>query len=112
MFDVITFGSATQDIYVKSKKFLPVLGKAFATGQGICLSVGSKVKVEDLFFSSGGGGTNTAATFANLGLKVAFCGQVGDDCLGNLVTAELKKLKIDTELLSKTKIKLPIPLFF
>jgi len=106
MFDVITFGSATQDIYVKSKKFLPVSGKTFTTGQGICLTVGSKVMVDDLFFSSGGGGTNTAATFANLGPKVAFCGQVGQDCFGNLIISELKKLKISTEFILKTKNKI------
>ena len=105
-YDIITFGSATQDIYVKSKKFLPVLGKTFTTGQGICLSAGSKVKVDDLFFSSGGGGTNTAATFAKQGLKTAWCGQAGDDCFGNLIIAELKRLKISTEFISKTKNKI------
>lgn len=106
MFDVITFGAGAQDIYIKSKKFLPVSGKTFTTGQGICLTLGSKVEVEDLFFSSGGGGTNTAATFANQGLKTAWCGQVGEDCFGNLIIAELKNLKVDAKLIQKTKNKL------
>ena len=105
MYDVITFGAGSQDIYIKSKKFLPVSGKTFTTGQGICLALGSKVEVDDLFFSSGGGGTNTAATFVNQGLKTAWLGQVGDDCFGNLILAELKKLKIDANLIRKTKNK-------
>lgn len=105
MFDVITFGSATQDIYVKSRKFLPVSGKTFASGQGICLTLGSKVEVEDLFLSSGGGGTNTAATFAKQGFKVVYCGQVGEDCFGNLIISELENLKISTQFILKTKNK-------
>ncbi len=105
MYDIITFGSATQDIYVKSKKFLPISGKNFTTGQGICLGLGSKIEVEDIFLSSGGGGTNTAATFAKQGLKVAFCGQIGEDCFGDLIIAEMNKLKIATEFILKTKNK-------
>jgi ribokinase len=106
MLDVITFGSATQDVYVKSRKFLPVLGRKFTTGKGICLTLGSKIEVEDIFLGSGGGGTNTAATFASQGLKVAFCGQIGDDHFGNLIGAEMKELKIGREFVLKTKNKL------
>jgi len=106
MFDVITFGSATQDIYLKSQKFLPASGEEFSTGKGICLSLGSKIEVEDVFFASGGGGTNAAATFANQGFKVAYCGMVGDDNFGTLITAELKRYGINTDLIQKTK-KMP-----
>src|SRR3989344_2476223 len=112
-YDIITFGAGSQDIYIKSKKFLPVSGKTFTTGQGICLALGSKVEVDDLFLSSGGGGTNTSVTFANQGLKTAWCGQVGDDCFGDLIIKELESLKIDTEFILKSKNKLnKNPLFF
>ena len=103
MFDIITFGSATQDIYLRSEKFLPVLSKEFATGKGICLSLGSKIEVDGIFLTSGGGGTNTAATFANQGFKVAYCGMVGDDNFGRLITGELKKYGINTSLVKKTE---------
>ncbi|MFH1575324.1 MAG: carbohydrate kinase family protein [Candidatus Nealsonbacteria bacterium] len=106
MFDIITFGSASQDIYLKSQKFLPVLSKEFATGKGICLSLGSKIEVEDIFFTSGGGGTNTAATFASQGFKVAYCGMLGDDNFGKLIISELKKYGINTSLVKKTE-KMP-----
>lgn len=99
MYDVITFGAGSQDIYVKSKKFL-------AKGKDICVPVGSKNEVEDIMMFSGGGGTNTAATFANQGLKTAWLGQVGEDCFGNLIITELKNLKIDTQFILKTKNKL------
>jgi len=106
MFDVITFGSATQDIYLKSKKFLPVLGKEFTTGKGICLPLGAKIEMEDIFFTSGGGGTNTAATFVNQGFKTAYCGMVGDDNFGRLIIDEIKQYDIDVSLVKKTK-KMP-----
>jgi ribokinase len=102
MFDIITFGSATQDIYFTSKKFLPAYGEKFITGEGVCLNLGSKTEMEEAFFSSGGGGTNTAATFAKQGLKVAYCGQVGHDCFGEMIIKELKELKIDTDLVWQT----------
>lgn len=91
---------------MKSKKFLPVFGKTFPTGEGLCLTLGSKVEMDDIFLSSGGGGTNTAVTFTNQGMKAAWCGQVGEDCFGNLIIAELKNLKIETRFTLKTKNKL------
>ncbi len=106
MLDVITFGSATQDIYLKSRKFLPYSDKKFHVGRSICLPATSKMKVDDIAFSSGGGGTNAAATFANQGLKVAYCGMVGNDYFGDLAIRELKNLKIDTSLVKKTNKKL------
>ena len=88
-YDVITFGAGSWDIYVKSGKFL-------ARGKDICVPIGSKTEVEDIMMFSGGGGTNTAATFANQGLKTAYCGMVGDDCFGDLTIKELEGLGIDT----------------
>ncbi|MFH1894305.1 MAG: carbohydrate kinase family protein, partial [Patescibacteria group bacterium] len=105
MYDIITFGSASQDIYFASKKFLPAYGKKFITGEGVCLNLGSKTEMESVFFSSGGGGTNAAATFAKLGLKVAYCGQVGQDYFGNSILKELKDLKIDARLVKQTSKK-------
>jgi len=97
MYDIITFGSATQDIRLKSKAFKVLKNeKDFVTGQGLCLTLGSKIEVEDIQFTSGGGGTNTAATFAKQGFKVAYCGSVGQDNAGKYIIAELKKLKVDT----------------
>ncbi|MEK7080379.1 MAG: carbohydrate kinase family protein, partial [Patescibacteria group bacterium] len=106
MYDIITFGSAAQDIHLKSKAF-KILNdnKDFATGQGICLPFGSKIDVEDIVFSSGGGGTNTAATFVKQGYKTAFCGAVGDDIMGRDFLRELKEMKIDTRFVSVKKEK-------
>ncbi len=106
MFDIITFGSASQDIHVKSEKFRIIKGKEdFATGEGICLPFGSKIDVEDVIFRSGGGGTNTAVGFAKQGFRVAFCGAIGADSAGLEIVRELRQLKVDTRFLIKKKDK-------
>jgi sugar/nucleoside kinase (ribokinase family) len=106
MYDIITFGSATKDINLKSKAFKVLKdSKDFVTGEGLCLALGSKIDIDDIKFTSGGGGTNTAATFAKQGFKTAFCGMVGDDDSGREIIQELKSLKVDTGLVLKTKEK-------
>jgi ribokinase len=104
-FDIITFGSATRDIFLRSDDFLVVGQKKFITRKGLCLSLGSKIDIDEIFFLTGGGGTNTAATFANQGFKTAFCGMVGDETAGEEIVKELKSLKINTDFVSKTKKK-------
>lgn len=104
MYDIITFGSASQDIHLKSKAFKTLKdSKDFISGEAICLSLGSKIDVEDVIFSTGGGGTNTAATFVKQGFKTAFCGAIGADISGLEIVRELKRLKIDTKFLVKKK---------
>ena len=101
-YDVITFGSATLDIFVRSKNFWLKKEKKFATGQGVCFPFPSKVDLEDVVLTTGGGGTNTAATFANQGFKVAYCGKIGEDLMGEKLIKELERLGVDTKFVFKT----------
>jgi len=103
MFDIVTFGSATRDLFVRSKNFDIFKNKKFISGEGICFNLGSKVYIEDLFFATGGGGTNTAATFAKQGLKTAYVGKVGNDPGGEAILKELKELKIKPFVLKDKK---------
>jgi sugar/nucleoside kinase (ribokinase family) len=106
MYDIITFGSAAQDIHLKSKAFKTLNdNKDFITGKGICLALGSKIDVDDIILTSGGGGTNTAATFVKQGLRTAFCGAIGADVFGLETVRELKHLRIDTRFVVKKKEK-------
>jgi len=95
MHDVITIGSAFQDLYLFSRNFRIVRDKKSPTGANECFAFGSKIEVEKILREVGGGGTNTAATFARLGLKVACVVKVGDDAAGEDVIREIKKFKID-----------------
>ncbi len=97
-YDIITFGSAAQDIHVKSEAFK-------IEGKGICLPFGSKIEVEDVVFTSGGGGTNTAVAFAKQGFRTAFCGAIGADMSGLEIIRDLKHLLVDTRFVVKKKEK-------
>lgn len=105
MLDVITFGSVTWDIFLELDKFQVLRNRKFISRQGICFNLGSKIDIEDIGFASGGGGTNTAATFKKQGFKVAYCGAVGDDISGKEVIRQLKEIKINTSLVSIVKTK-------
>jgi len=109
-YDIITFGSATQDVHIKSKAFKILeegkdVSTTFESGKGICLPFGSKIEVEDIIFTSGGGGTNTAAGFAKQGFRTAFCGAIGADVSGLEIIMELKHLRVDTRFIVKKKAK-------
>jgi sugar/nucleoside kinase (ribokinase family) len=79
MFDVITIGSAVRDVFGRTADIKTIKNTKFATGKGACFSLGSKLNLDDVNFSVGGGAINTAVTFANQGYKVAAIAAVGDD---------------------------------
>jgi ribokinase len=95
MFDVITFGSATLDVFLRSPEM-----EVEKTGleRDICVSYGAKLEVSEIHFESGGGGTNSAVTFARQGLSVAAVIQIGADFAGEKVMADLKNEGIDISL--------------
>ncbi len=103
MFDIITFGSATSDIFLRLKKdnysILPE--KILTESRGICFPLGAKVFLEETITATGGGGTNTACTFGLQGFKTAFCGKVGDDLQGMTLIDDLKKNKVDVSFCQK-----------
>ena len=96
-FDIISIGSATRDIFMKSEQFKIVEDKSFATGQGECFALGSKIEIKDIAFTSGGGGTNTAVTFSRQGLKTACVGAIGNDFNGKDITDELNREGVNTD---------------
>lgn len=105
-FDIITFGSATQDIVLKPKRLTSLKYDKSSNNKEVCFPFGSKIDVEDMMFYSGGGGTNTAVTFALQGFKTAFCGTVGKDLSGQKIINELKSFKINTKFVFTTDKKM------
>ena len=97
MFDIISIGSATRDTFFKDVPFIIVDDKRFKVGRGIALPYGGKVKVPKIFFTTGGGGTNAAVTFARQNFKTACVCRVGNDLSGKELIANLKKEKINVQ---------------
>lgn len=93
MFDVIVFGSATRDVFLKSKQMRIMKDPHFATGAAECFSLGSKLEVDELVFSTGGGGSNAAVALARQGLKTALVARVGVDVGGKAIIEELHQEK-------------------
>ncbi|MDD5146470.1 MAG: carbohydrate kinase family protein [Candidatus Pacebacteria bacterium] len=105
MYDIITFGSATWDNFLQLKKDNYKISQEniFGGNRGLCLPLGAKVFLEDKQSKSGGGGTNSAVTFARQGFRVAYCGKIGDDIAGENILRELKENKVDQNLCLKDK---------
>jgi len=102
-FDIITFGSATWDIYIAPEKMNLISSDEFCSGKAIAFNLGSKINLKETGFNIGGGGVNSAFTFRRQGFKVAYLGCVGDDVLGNQIIEKLKKNRIETKLIQKTE---------
>lgn len=98
MFDVITIGSATRDVFLKSSAWKIKEDPTSPTGFEQCLPFGSKVPIEEIAFTTGGGATNTAVTFARLGkLRSACVCRIGSrDTGGQAVVRDLKHEHIAT----------------
>lgn len=92
MYDIITLGSATVDVFVKTRK--PEIIK-HRQHDDVCYAIGEKVLVEDLHVDTGGGGTNTAVAFSRLGLRTGWVGKLGNDLHAKTVLDEMKREKVD-----------------
>lgn len=96
MYDIITIGTATQDVFLRSKavkhlknsKHLKKLG--FKTGEAECFALGSKIELDDFNLTFGGGANNSAITFARQGFKTAALVKIGSDTIGENIIKNLK----------------------
>ena len=104
MFDIITVGSSTVDVFAKTK-FSELIKIMDTTGETDLLAypTGCKILIEELEFSTGGGATNTAVSLARLGHKVACISKMGFGSNADKVKNHLKREKIDTSLIVQTK---------
>ena len=95
MYDIITVGSATVDVFAHTKSELIKIKTSSSEEDLIAYPSGSKILIKELRFTTGGGGTNTAVSLARLGHKVAYLGSLGNDENGKRILDLLKKEKID-----------------
>ncbi|MAF14136.1 MAG: hypothetical protein CMI53_04575 [Parcubacteria group bacterium] len=89
MFDIITVGSATRDIFVDTGD------KLFKEK----IPFGDKVLIDKFYIDTGGGATNTAVAFSRLGLKTGCLSKVGSG--SEEIFEVLNKEGVDTDLIVK-----------
>lgn len=92
---IITVGAAVQDVFLSQSSAL----KAVCESPEHCfqkLELGAKADVNQIHFSTGGGATNAAVTFARQGHEAIFMGVIGDDPAGQAVLHDLDAENVDT----------------
>jgi sugar/nucleoside kinase (ribokinase family) len=93
---ILSIGAAVQDVFLShSDEFKPVTDKA-AHETFMKLELGAKADVNHITFSTGGGATNAAVTFARQGLHAQFMGTIGHDPAGQAVLDDLDNEGVDT----------------
>lgn len=88
MAKIVSLGSALQDIYlVDHDDFVGSrIGETSIFGQ---INIGSKVDIDKLSYEIGGGGTNSAVSFARHGHDAYLIANIGRDVAGEAVLANL-----------------------
>jgi len=99
MYDIITIGSATRDVFLESEKIKIKKSTTSPTGLDECVPLGAKIELKEITFDTGGGATNGAVTFANQKLKTGAICRIASDVAGLEVKNTLKAHKIATKFL-------------
>ena len=93
MFDIITIGSATCDVFVDTKDRL------FQGDKCVKVPFGSKILIDQIHTDIGGGSVNTGIAFSRLGLKTAVLTKIGKDDFSRSIIRGLKIENINTNLI-------------
>lgn len=93
---MLSIGAAVQDVYLQGKIFTPHREEDGDLVEEF--EHGSKNDIDGVVFSTGGGATNAAVTFARQGLHSLFMGKIGHDIAGKIVMDSLHDDGVDTSL--------------
>ena len=92
---ILSIGAATQDVFLSNSPEFRLI--SMAENQDVVeFQLGSKIDIQNIDISSGGGATNAATTFARQGLISSFMGVVGEDSSGEQILKMLDEESIDT----------------
>jgi len=96
MYDVITMGSNTVDVFAHTDQS-DIIGIRSKTEseEYISYPVGTKMLITKLMHNIGGNGANSAIAFSRLGLRTAYLGEIGKDYNGKLILNALRKEKVN-----------------
>ncbi len=96
MFDVITIGGATTDTFVETDRAKIMHIDTPTTKHGyLCFDYGEKIEMDQLAYDIGGGATNAAVNFSNLGFNTGIVVKIGRDLNSQAVLERLKQRNVD-----------------
>lgn len=96
MVKILSIGAAVQDVFLSHSPELKPVSDKSADEMFVQIELGSKNDVNNIDFSTGGGATNSAVTFARQGLEAEFMGTIAHDPAGNAVLDDMDKEGVDT----------------
>ena len=92
MYDVITIGSNTVDVFAHTDRSQLInIQSCDGKEEFISYPVGGKLLLTELLMNFGGNGANSAVCFSRLGFKTGYVGEIGRDTNGRLIIGNLKK---------------------
>ena len=96
MYDFITIGSATQDVFVQSDVASIVsVSQISKKSEFMSFPYGAKTEIADFSKNLGGGAVNTATNFANLGCKTSTIIKLGNDEFNSIIKLKLAQSGVD-----------------
>ena len=102
MFDVITIGGVSRDVFFMTHEG-SVINDLKHHQKLIAFGYGAKIIPEEADFSYGGGGANTAISFAKMGLHTATILNIGHEGTGSLALHELEEAGVSCEHVTRDK---------
>lgn len=102
MYDFVTIGGTTRDISFFTDQGLLINNQADILRQKVlAFELGAKVKVDQFFYSYGGGAANASVCLAHFGFKTACLAPVGQDQNGQLIIKNLRDRGVSSRLIVK-----------
>ena len=96
MYDFITIGSATQDVFIQSDVASIVsVSQISKKSDFMSFPYGAKTEIADFSKNLGGGAVNTATNLANLGFKTSTIIKLGNDEFNSVIKLKLAQSGID-----------------
>jgi ribokinase len=100
MYDCVSVGSATQDVFAFSEGAqIHRLQTVNGEHAYLAFDYGAKVMVEQLFVTIGGGAVNTTIAMARLGLRTAIVCEVGEDDGAGMIRRGLEASGVDASMM-------------
>ena len=96
MVRICSIGAASQDVFMSGKNIKSHLDPV-EHDYVESFKLGAKLEAEKIDFSTGGGATNAAVTFARQGLDSSFIGKLGRDIPAHGVVVELDNENVNTQ---------------
>lgn len=95
---IVSVGAALQDVYLVDHDDFGTNKRGFFNQ----IELGSKIDIDKIRFSTGGGATNAATTFARHNHESIFMGCIADDPAGHAIIEDLNRENIDNSYVTYT----------